>query len=296
MDRIIRYITSDGCVTAAAVDTSDLVFTAQSIHHTSPVATAALGRLLTAASLMGNQLKQADASLTLRIAGGGPLGAVVAVADSAGNCRGYVNEPEVEMPLNSAGKLDVGGAVGTNGVLRVMRDYGAGEPYIGQVPIASGEIAEDITAYYAHSEQIPTVCSLGVLVDKESRQAVLSGGLLIQLLPAATEESIDRLERAVAKLEPVTTMLAKGMRMEEICERALDGFQVEKLDESPVHYACACSREKVKNALGMLSAAELRDMAERDNGAEANCHFCGKSYRLTRQELLDLAQKRETAT
>ena len=293
MDRIIRCITSDGCVTASAVETSDLVLTAQAVHKTSPVATAALGRLLTAASLMGDQLKQKDASITLRIDGGGLLGAVVAVADSSGNSRGYVANPSACLPVRADGKLDVGAAVGTQGILRVMRDMGGGEPYIGQTPLVSGEIAEDITSYYAKSEQIPTVCALGVLVGKEDHKVLLAGGLLIQLLPAATEESITKLETALAGLEPVTTMLAKGMTIEQICEKALAGFQVEKLDENPVRYVCYCTKEKVKNALAMLSARELREMAEHDHGAEAGCQFCGKKYQLTERELVQLAKQRE---
>lgn len=293
LDRIIRYITSDGCVMASAVETSDLVLTAQAIHHTSPVATAALGRLLTAASLMGDQLKQKDASITLRMDGGGPLGAIVAVSDSRGNSRGYVTNPYIQLPVREDGKLNVGAAVGTDGILRVMRDMGSGEPYIGQTPIVSGEIAEDITSYYATSEQIPTVCALGVLVGKEDHKVMLAGGLLIQLLPAAAEDSIDKLETALAQLEPMTTMLAKGMSIEQICERALAGFQVEKLDENPVHYVCYCSKEKVKNALAMLSASELHEMAEKDHGAEAGCQFCGKRYQLSESELVALAEKRE---
>ena len=292
LDRIIRCITSDGCVMASAAETSDLVLTAQAIHKASPVAAAALGRLLTGAALMGDQLKGEDASITLRIDGGGPLGPVVAVADSRGNSRGYVTNPDVSLPLQKTGKLDVGAAVGKEGTFRVMRDLGSGEPYMGQIPIASGEIAEDITAYYAKSEQIPTVCSLGVLVGKEDHLVKLAGGLLIQLLPAATEDSICTLEAALAQLEPMTEMLAKGMTIEDICQKALAGFQVEKLDENPIGYVCYCSKEKVQNALSMLPVQELREMAEKDNGAQASCQFCGKSYWIPKQELLSLAESR----
>lgn len=293
MDKIIRCITSDGCVMASAIDASDLVFTAQKIHHTSPVATAALGRLLAASSLMGAQLKQKAASITLRIKGGGPLGSVIAVADSAGNCRGYVENGSVELPLNARGKLDVAGAVGKDGILNVMRDYGAGEPYVGQIPIVSGEIAEDITEYYARSEQIPTVCALGVLVDKEERQVLLAGGLLIQLLPAAGEEAIQKLERAVQRLEPMTTLLAKGFSVEQIVRSVLSEFEVEVLDENPVAYACNCSRQKVENAVCMLSPEEIRTLAGEEGFAEVKCHFCDKTYRLSQNELEGLAKRRQ---
>ena len=294
MDKILRCITTDGSIMASAVDTTEIVSIAQGLHNTSAVATAALGRLLTASSLIGAQLKQKDATVTLRINGGGPLGAVVAVADSRGNCRGYVSEPAVELPLNGKGKLDVGSAVGHDGILNVMRDYGSGEPYIGQVPIVSGEIAEDITEYYAKSEQIPTVCALGVLTDKEDHSVLLAGGLLIQLLPGAGNEEIDKLEESLDKLDPMTTMLAKGMDAEAICRTALEGFEVEVLDEWPVNYVCSCSKEKVKNAMRQLSAEELISIIEEDGGADVHCHFCNKDYLLERKELEEILKSKKS--
>ena len=220
-DRIMRCITSDGSVMAAAVDTSDLVYTAAKMHLTSPGATAALGRLLTAAAIMGNQLKQDNASITLRIKGDdSETGAVIAVSDSRGNVRGYVENPDCPTEYYSNGKLNVSKAVGKTGILNVMRDYGTGEPYIGQVELVSGEIAEDITNYYATSEQIPTVCALGVLLNKETHEVMLAGGLLIQLLPGADDTTIDKIEKNINELEPMTTMLAKGMSIKEICEKA----------------------------------------------------------------------------
>lgn len=292
MDRIIRCITSDGSIMASVIDSSDLVYTAQRIHKTSPVATAALGRLLTAASMMGAQLKQADASITLKIKGDGPMGSVVAVADSRGNCRGYVMNPQTEVPNKANGKLDVSGAVGRDGLLYVMKDLGTGEPYVGQIPLATGEIAEDITAYYATSEQIPTVCALGVLVGKEDGSVLLAGGLLIQLLPAAEEAAISRLEANIAVLEPVTTMLAKGMSMEEICAKALEGFEVETLDEFEVGYYCNCSRERVENAIRLLSEEEIRSLTDETGVAEATCQFCDKVYRLTTEDLQKLIEEK----
>ena len=292
-DRIMRCITSDGAVMAAAVDTSDLVYTGAKIHLTSPVATAALGRLLTAAAIMGNQLKQENASITLRIKGdNSETGAVIAVSDSKGNVRGYVENPECPTEYYSNGKLNVGKAVGRSGILNVMKDYGTGEPYIGQVELVSGEIAEDITNYYAVSEQIPTVCSLGVLLNKETHEVMLSGGLFIQLLPGADNTTIDKIENNVNKLEPMTTMLAKGMTIKEICERALSGFEVEVLDEAPIYYACSCSREKVINAFMTLSDNDIRSLADQKGFAEAVCHFCKKKHRFSKIQLEQIIKQK----
>lgn len=292
MDKIIRCITSDGSIMASAIDSSDLVFTAQRLHKTSPVVTAALGRLLTASSMMGAMLKQKEATITLKVAGDGPAGTLCAVADSAGNCKGYASNPHVVLPNKPNGKLDVSGAVGKNGLLYVMRDYGTGEPYVGQIPLATGEIAEDITSYYATSEQIPTVCALGVLVDREDASVLLAGGLLIQLLPAADEASIEQLERNIAALEPVTTMLAKGMDIEQICRKALEGFEIEILDEFPVGYVCNCSRERVINAIRMLSKEEIRSLADDKGYAEATCHFCDSVFQISKEELEKLAEEK----
>lgn len=291
MDKIIRTITSDGAVMAVAIDSSDLVYTAQQLHHTSPVATAALGRLLTGASIMGTLLKKEDAALTLKINGGGPLGSVVAIADGKGNVRGYVDHPEVDLPLASNGKLAVGEAVGRNGRLSVVRDLGEGEPYVGQVEITSGEIAEDITGYYATSEQIPTVCALGVLVNRETGKTMLAGGLLIQLLPGADEATISKLEKNVASLEPVTTMLAKGMDAHAMCLRALEGFEVEVLDSYPVSYVCTCSKDRVKNALSTLPPEEVEHLADENGVMEAHCQYCNHSYTFTKEELQQLADQ-----
>ena len=291
MDRMIRCITSDGSLMAAAVDTTNIVAIAQELHHTSAVGTAALGRMLSAASIMGAMLKQENASVTMKINGGGPLGSVVAIADSRGNVRGYVEHPEVELPLKPNGKLDVSGGVGRDGLLMVIRDFGEGEPYVGQVRIATGEIAEDITAYYAVSEQIPTVCALGVLVDKEEHQAMLSGGLLIQVLPGAAPEAIDRLEENIRTLEPMTTMLAKGMSMEEICQKALAGFEMEILDEFQVKYVCTCSRDKVVQALSTMRREDIVSLADETGYAEASCQYCAKKYRFSVEELEEIARQ-----
>lgn len=293
MDRMIRCITSNGAIMAAAVDSTYLVATAHQVHNTSPVATAALGRLLTGASIMGSMLKKENATLTLKINGGGPLGSVVAIADSHGNCRGYVEHPEVDLPLKPNGKLDVGRAVGNDGLLGVLRDFGEGQPYMGQVKIISGEIAEDITHYYATSEQIPTVCALGVLVGKEDKNQILAGGLLIQVLPGASEADIDQLEKNISTLEAVTTMLAKGMTIEEMCKTALQGFELEILDEYQMCYVCTCSKERVRNALITLRPEELRTLADETGKMEAKCQYCNRAYQFTAEELEALADSLE---
>lgn len=293
MDKIIRCITKDGSIMASAADTTNIAYTGAKLHKTSPAATAALGRLLTASSIMGAMLKQDKASITLRVNGDGPLGVVIAVSDSKGNCRGYVENPGVETEYYKNGKINVSAAVGRNGILNVMRDYGSGEPYLGQVELVSGEIAEDITSYYASSEQIPTVCALGVLVDKENHEVMLAGGLLIQLLPAADDEIITKLEKNLEKLEPMTTMLAKGMDIKKICETVLEGFELEVLDEYPIDYVCSCSREKVVNSIRLLTDDEIRSLADEKGYAKANCHFCNKNYRFTKKQLEEIIQSKK---
>ncbi len=296
-DKIIRCITSDGSVMASVAETSNIVYTASKVHLTSPAATAALGRLLTAASIMGAQLKQKDASITLRINGNNSkTGAVIAVSDSKGNVRGYVQNPDCLTEYYNNGKINVAKAVGSTGTLNVMRDYGTGDPYIGTVQLVSGEIAEDIAGYYAVSEQIPTVCSLGVLLDKQDHEVLLSGGLLIQLLPGADDSVIDKIEKNANALEPMTTMLAKGMSAREICQTALNGFEVEILDEMPIHYACTCSRERVIRAFITLPDDEIRSMADEKGYAEALCHFCKKRYRFSKLQLEQIIKQKNSGS
>lgn len=290
MDRITRYITKTGGIMACAIDSTYMVATAQEIHQTSPVATAALGRLMTAASMMGSMLKKNGASVTLKVNGGGPLGSVVAIADSNGNCKGFVEHPEVTLPLKPNGKLDVGGAVGRNGLLGVLRDSGEGRPYSGQVALQSGEIAEDITHYYAVSEQIPTVCALGVLVGKDANQGILAGGLLVQVLPGAAPEEIDLLEKNAAGFPPVTKLLAQGMTIDEICLRILMGLEAEALDCFTVHYACNCSRERVKRAFSTLKEEELLSLPDETGLVEAKCQYCGKNYQFNREDLMNIVE------
>lgn len=293
MDKIIRCITSDGSIMASAITSTNIVATAQQVHRLSPVATAALGRLLTGASLMGAQLKQRRAALTVRIKGDGPLGVMVASATSDGNVRGFVGNPNCETEHYENGHINVGKAVGSSGTLYVVRDYGTGEPYTGVIELVSGEIAEDITSYYANSEQIPTVCALGVLLDKQDGALLLAGGMLIQLLPGATQDICDKLEANIKKLESVTTMMAKGMAPLDMCRAALDGFELEVLDEMPVHYYCTCSRQRVEQSFASIPDDQLRGMINSTGNVEAVCHYCNKKYLFTAKEIEDFIKERK---
>ena len=290
MGFLVRMISTDATLTAMAADTTDIVSEMQKIHNTSKVCSAALGRTLTAASLIGSSLKGKDDTVTVRFNGNGKAGSVIAVSDSDGNVRGCISEPRVELPLNSKGKLDVASAIGTDGFLTVIKDLGLKEPYIGQVPIVSGEVAEDITSYFAISEQIPTVCGLGVLVDPKTEEIICSGGFIIQLLPYAGEEVISKLEKCIEKIEPVTTMLVKGMTPEEICRTVLDGFELEVLDDASPVYRCNCSRQRVEAALISTGEQALREMAQ-DEKTEVTCHFCNKKYVFTPEQILSLIRK-----
>lgn len=289
MSELVRMISTDGTLTVIAVDTTDIINRMEQIHRTSAVTSAALGRLLTAASMMGAVLKGKDNSITLRLNGGGPAGSVIAVSDSEGNVRGYVANPIVEIPLNNKGKLDVAGAVGTDGSLTVMKDLGLKEPYIGQVPIVSGEIAEDITSYFATSEQLPSVCALGVLVNPDL-SIKAAGGFIIQLLPTALDDTIDRVEECIKDIEPVTQMLTSGMKAEDICRHVLKGFDLEILDTSNPEYKCTCSKERVSKALISIGREGLLEMAQ-EKFTEVSCHFCEKKYVFTPEEILKFAEK-----
>ena len=275
---IKRAITEDGSARLFVMDSTDIVRRSWEIHHTSKTTTALLGRTLTAASLMGTLLKDRDNSLTLQLRGDGPAGLVVCTSDYMGNVRGYVENPDAELPPNAMGKLDVGGAVG-KGTLYVIKDLGLGEPYIGVCPLVSGEVAEDITSYFANSEQTPTVCALGVLVnpDLTIRKA---GGFIIQLLPTADDTIIDKVEKCTSDIEPVTTMLDKGLSPETICRTVLPAFQLDVLDTSEPEYRCNGSRERVSRALISMGRDELEKLKE-DEKTEVCCQFCDKKYVFT---------------
>ncbi len=289
MGRIVRTISADASVVCSAIDGKDIVGEIERIHKTSAVVTAALGRLALGASLMGFGLKGEKDSITLRINGGGPAGTLIAVSDSFGNVKAYVQNPVVEIPLNVLGKLDVRGAVGTDGVLSVVKDLGLKEPYVGQVPIVSGEIAEDITNYLATSEQVPSVCALGVLVNPDLT-VCQAGGFLIEVLPFANDEVIDIIENNIKSMQSVTEMLNEGMTCEEIALKALDGLNPNVLDDFKVEYRCDCSRERVKTALASLGEKELSEMAENEN-TEVLCHFCGKAYNFSKQEIEEMIKR-----
>ena len=292
MGKIIRCITSDGLVMATAIDSTDIVAKAEQLHQTSAVVTAALGRLLTATSLMGNALKGKESTITVKIDGNGPSGAIIAVADNQGDVRGYAVNPVVEIPLKDNGKLDVSGAVGRDGTLFVIKDLGMKEPYNGFVPIATGEIAEDIAAYFAVSEQIPTVCALGVLVNPDLTVRV-AGGYIIQLLPAAYgyDEVIVKLEANIKVMKPITTLLDEGKDILEIVKIALDGFEVEVLEEQNATYKCNCSRERFEDALKSLNREELESMANEMEKAETVCQFCNSVYTFTSDEIRSILEK-----
>ena len=283
-DQLIRAISQDGLIKVSAVSTRDLTERARQIHKTLPVATAALGRLLAGASMMGNALKEEAASLTLQIKGGGPLGTLLAVSDHEGNVRGTVENPAVDIPLREDGKLDVGTAVGNQGTLTVIRDLRMKEPYVGSVGLLWGEIAEDIALYFVESEQIPTACGLGVLVDRD--QSVLSaGGYLVQLLPGAEEETAERLEAALRSARPVTELLKADPDPEALLRAALPGLALEVLEKRPIAYRCDCSRERMERALVSLGREELRSMINEQGGAELTCRFCDNVQHFSREEL-----------
>ena len=292
MSNLIRCISDDGCVAALAVDSTNIVETARQCNRSSKVCTAALGRLLTAAAMMGKMLKGEDDSITLRINGKGPAGSVIAVGDADGCCRGYIVDPHVELPLNDKGKLDVGGAVGTDGYLSVIKDIGYKEPVVGQVPIVSGEIAEDITSYFAASEQVPTVCALGVLVNPDLTVAS-AGGFIIQLLPTADDTIIDKVEKGLAGLPAVTTMLSDGMTPLEILRKALPEFQLETLGDYDCAYRCNCSRERVERALISTGKDALEEMAQ-DETTEVRCNFCPAVYRFSADEIRAILRRATT--
>ena len=283
-DQITRAMTKDGLVNAVAITSAGIVERARQIHKLLPTATAALGRLLSAASMMGNMQKTEDGSITLQVKGGGPLGTLLAVSDAEGNVRGYVDNPQISLLEKYRGKLDVGAAVGNDGMLTVIRDLRMKEPYVGSVELVSGEIAEDIAAYYVESEQIPTACALGVLVDRD--QSVLAaGGYLIQLLPGAEEGLIDKIEAGVRRVGSVSHALSRGLDAQGLLEEVLSDFQLEVLETHPVEYRCSCSRERVSRALISMGREELSSLIAEQGQADLSCQFCDKVYHFSKEEL-----------
>lgn len=283
---MLRGISENGGIVFYGVDSTEIVREMERLHKTSAVTTAALGRLLTAASMMGIMLKSTRDSVTIQVRGGGPAGRLLAVSDGTGNVKGYVENPVVELPPREDGHLDVGTAVGRDGTLDVIRDLGMREPYIGQVPLTSGEIAEDITSYFAISEQVPTVCALGVLVDTDL-SVRCAGGFIVQLLPGATEQEIDLLEQNIKAMPSVTAMLEQGKTVRDMLDMALQGFQPDILDSYHVTYRCDCSRERVESMLRSLGRKEVEKLRDEDPIAEVNCQFCDKTYKVDLNELLE---------
>ena len=286
-NEIVRAITGDGLVKAVAITGRDIVERARNIHKLLPMGTAALGRTLLGASMMGDMLKEERGALTLQIKGGGPLGTILAVSDWEGNVRGYVQNPQVELMEKHPGKLDVGAAVGLDGTLTVIKDIGLKEPYIGSIGLFSGEIADDLAMYFVESEQIPTACALGILVGLD-QSVTAAGGYLIQLLPGAGEDMIAKIETGVRSMGSVSRALAEGLDGEGLLRAVVQGFDLEILERHPVEYRCYCSRERVSRALISMGKQELSELIAEQGQAELTCQFCDHVYRFSREELEQL--------
>lgn len=288
-DYIIRGTAADDSVRIFAMSSKEIVEEARSCHNTTNVATAALGRLLTAGALMGAMMKNSTDVLTLQIGCAGPIKGLTVTAgqdDEYVNVKGYVNNPRVELPLRADGKLDVGGALGA-GILTVIKDMGLKEPFSGQTELVSGEIAQDLTYYFASSEQVPSSVALGVLTAPEG-EVLSAGGFIVQLMPFAPDEVIDLLEKNIGGLEPMTTMLAKGMTVEEIIGEVLKGMDLSVSERIPARFKCDCSKERVRKAIMSIDAGDLEEMIADDKPAEVNCHFCGKSYTFSVDDLKEI--------
>ena len=288
-NQLVRAMTQDGLVKAVAISSKELVEEARRIHKTSPTATAALGRVLTATSMIGNMQKIEDGSVTLQIKGDGPLGSILAVSDGVGNVRGYVQNPQISLLEKYQGKLDVGAAVG-HGLLTVIRDLRMKEPYLGSVELVSGEIAEDITAYFAQSEQTPTACALGVLIDKD-QSVKAAGGYLIQLLPGADDKTIDKIEAGIRESGSVTGMLSQNLSAEAILRQVLGGLDLEILESSNVEYRCYCSRQRVRSTLLLLGREELEEIVEKNETTKISCQFCDQIYEFSPAEISEILEE-----
>jgi len=289
-DYLVRGMTMDGFVKVTAIRSTELVRRGAQIQKTTPNATAAFGRALTAASMMGNMQKVENGSMTLQIRGGGPIGTITVVSDATGNVRGCVTEPNVPLVEKYPGKLDVGATVGTEGTITVIRDLQMKEPYIGSTELVSGEIGDDVTAYFVQSEQVPTACALGVLIDRD-RTVKVAGGYIIQLLPGAPDEIIDKLEQGIQRAGAVTPMLEQGMTPEDILGQVCGDLGVVFLDTVEISYKCYCSRDRVEQALISLGRKELTEIMEEDKEFPVECQFCDAVYRFTPEDIKKLLEK-----
>ena len=289
MDYLVRGMSMDGFVKAVAIRSTELVRRGAQIQGTTPNATAAFGRALTAASMMGNMQKVENGSMTLQIKGGGPIGSITCVADPVGNVRGFVTQANVPLVEKFPGKLDVGATVGTDGTLTVIRDLQMKEPYIGSTQLVSGEIGDDITAYFANSEQTPTACALGVLIDRDQSVKV-AGGYLLQLLPGATEETIEKLEQGIRRAGAVTPMLEQGMTPEDILGQVCGDLGIVFLETQEVCYKCYCSREQVERALISLGREELTQIMGEGKDFPVECQFCDTIYRFTPKDIQEVLE------
>ncbi len=287
--KITRFITSDGSARLIFADTTEIVNTAHAHHMTTPTASATLGRALTGAALMGCLMKNPTDSLTFQLKGNGPAGTVTCVSDYSGNVRGYMENPSVDLPLKPNGKLDVGGAVG-EGYICVVRDLGGGEPYVGMSELVSGEIAEDITAYFASSEQTPSACALGVLVDRDYTCRV-AGGFILQLLPGAEPSTVDKLEANMALINSVTEIMDRGYGAEKFAELVFNGLEYEEFDTIDIAFKCTCSKEKYEKGLVSLGRDEIRSMLDEERDIETVCRFCNSKYIFTKAELEKIYEK-----
>ncbi len=290
MDKITKAVTKNGLIRIYAVNTKETVNKAQMFHQTTPLATAALGRLLTGALLMGSMMKEEDSSITLQLKGSGPLGRVLAVADSKGSAKGYVENPLADLPLKRAGKLDVGNGIGKDGYLTVVKDLKLKEPYIGQVPLQTGEIGDDLAFYFAQSEQVPSLVALGVLVDRDY-SVKQAGGFIVQIMPDCDEFNLKKFEKSAENITSVTAMLDKGISNEELIRQVMKDFEVEILEESEVGYVCDCCDERMQRAIISLGKKEIQDIIDEQGEAEIICQFCNKAYKYSKTDLETMLAK-----
>lgn len=282
--KIYTGITADKSVRFFIADTTELVQKASELHETSPVSTAAFGRTLTGAAIMGKMLKNEQDRLTFQISGSGEIKSILIVSDSTGNVKGYISAPQVDLPLRADGKLDVGGAVGKDGHLVVIKDYGLKDPFVGKSALVSGEIAEDLASYFMHSEQQPSIVSLGVYINPDL-SVKSAGGFIIQPLPFAGDEVIDKLEALVVDMPTMTELFSEGLTPEEMAQKVLKGFEVEMTSESPIDFLCDCDKDKFERGIMTLAKKDIQDMIDEDGQAEVQCHFCNKTYLFNKKDL-----------